>query len=91
MHYEALIETIATCSRTSLLSVHIHTTQVYLHLGLTHGAQHFSGVIFQFVDTSASSNITGVRKNRQSKITPLAIGGRSESCLIITLHDHIFL
>lgn len=50
--------------------------QVYLCPGLSHGASHFSGVIFQFVDTSSGTS-GSLRRYRRSKRIPLAIGGRS--------------
>ena len=51
--------------------------QVYVHLGLVHSMQHFSGLVFQFVDSSSAQSSTRRRVRR----VPLAIGGRYDYLL----------
>ena len=51
--------------------------QVYVHLGLVHSVQHFSGLVFQFVDSSSAQSSTRRRVRR----VPLAIGGRYDYLL----------
>ena len=47
-----------------------------MHLGLTHSPQHFSGVVFQFVDSSSSQS-----SRRRVRRLPLATGGRYDGLL----------
>lgn len=54
-------------------------TQVCLHLSLTHSLQHFSGVIFQFVDSASTQSST--RRQRRARRVPLATGGRYDKLL----------
>lgn len=51
--------------------------QVCVHLGLVHSLQHFSGIVFQFVDSSSAQSGTRRRVRR----VPLAVGGRYDRLL----------
>lgn len=53
---------------------------VYLHPGLAPNLPHFSGVIFQFVDSS-SAQASARRRRRRGRRVPLASGGRYDKLL----------